>query len=265
MQSRRIGDPGEYFTWLDDPGTVVRLENSYIGVEGVGETTERKLWEAGARTWEEFEPSLCGPTTAERIESFIEAARPRLEDGDSDFFDRRLPSSERWRLYENFREEACFFDIETTGLDQTYDDVTCVSFHCDGDTATLVRGDDLTRENLREHLDAPLLVSFNGARFDIPFLEESFDLSIDAPHLDLMYPCKRVDLSGGLKAIEPECGVERDRPDISGEDAVRLWREHERGVDGSLETLISYNREDTVNLRTVADDTVERLDSRVLP
>jgi uncharacterized protein YprB with RNaseH-like and TPR domain len=244
---------------------VVRLENSYIPVDGVGEATERKLWEAGARTWDAFEPSLCGPTTADRIESFIETARPRLESGDSTFFDQRLPSSEQWRLYEDFRNEACFFDIETTGLNHTHDDVTCVTFHQGGDTETLVRGDDLTPENVRALLDAPLLVTFNGASFDVPFLEESFDLSIDAPHLDLMYPCKQADLTGGLKTIETEVGIERDRPDLSGKDAVRLWREHERGVDGSLETLISYNREDTVNMKTVADRTVARLDERLLP
>jgi uncharacterized protein YprB with RNaseH-like and TPR domain len=243
----------------------VRLENTYIGVDGVGRTTERDLWESGARTWSAFDPALCGPTTADRIESFIERARPRLAAGDSAFFERALPKGERWRLYEDFRDEACFFDIETTGLDHDRDAVTCVSFHRDGRTETLVRGDDLTRGNLRELLDAPLLVTFNGARFDVPFLESAFDLDIDAPHLDLMYPCRRVGLTGGLKAIEPEVGVERDRPDISGEDAVRLWREHERGVDGALETLVSYNREDTVNLRTVAEGTVERLDRELLP
>lgn len=243
----------------------MRLENTYICVDGVGETTERELWESGARSWSEFDPTLCGPTTADRIESFIDRARPRLADGDSAFFDRELPKSEQWRLYEDFREEACFFDIETTGLNRTYDDVTCVSAHSGGRTETLVRGDDLTRENLRELLDAPLVITFNGARFDVPFLEAAFDIDIDAPHLDLMYPCRRVGLTGGLKAIEPEVGIERDRPDISGEDAVRLWREHERGVDGALETLVSYNREDTVNLRHVAEGTVERLDEKLLP
>ncbi|CAI50648.1 ribonuclease H domain protein [Natronomonas pharaonis DSM 2160] len=243
----------------------MRLENTYIAVDGVGETTERELWASGARTWSEFDPSLCGPTTADRIESFIEQARPRLDADDSAFFDRQLPSSERWRLYENFRDEACFFDIETTGLDQMRDTVTCVSIHQGGETETLVRGDDLTQGNLEALLDGPLLISFNGARFDVPFLETAFDIDIEAPHLDLMYPCKRVGLTGGLKAIEPEVGVERDRPDLSGKDAVRLWRDHERGVDGALETLISYNREDTVNLKTVADSAVERLDRKLLP
>lgn len=243
----------------------MRLENSYIAVDGVGETTERKIWREGARTWADFEPSICGSTTASRIESFIETARPRLADGDSEFFDDALPSCERWRLYEDFRADACFFDIETTGLSSSTADVTCVSVHRGGDTETFVRGDDLTRDAVRRLLDAPLLVSFNGARFDVPFLEDAFDLSIDAPHLDLMYPCRRVGLTGGLKAIEPEVGVERDRPDISGRDAVRLWYEHERGVDGALETLVSYNREDAVNLKTVADDVVDRLDREVFP
>jgi uncharacterized protein YprB with RNaseH-like and TPR domain len=44
---------------------------------------------------------------------------------------------------------------------------------------------------------------------------------------------------------------------------VRLWREHEAGRDGALETLISYNREDTVNLQTLANEVTARLDQRV--
>jgi hypothetical protein len=43
---------------------------------------------------------------------------------------------------------------------------------------------------------------------------------------------------------------------------VRLWREHESGQDGSLETLIDYNREDAVNLRTLADEATRRLDQK---
>lgn len=231
----------------------MRIENSFIPVRGVGEATERKLWRRGVTHWDAFDPGVVGAKTGERIRDFIDSGREALDTGDTRFFGERFPSNERWRLYENFREEAVFFDIETTGLSADRDVVTTISFHRGDDTTTLVRGDDLIRENVAELLDAPLLLTFNGASFDVPFVEQSFDLSVDAPHVDLMYPAKRVGLSGGLKKIEPQVGIERDRPDLSGRDAVRLWREHERGVDGALETLISYNREDTVNLRTLAD------------
>lgn len=241
----------------------MRIENSFIPVSGVGEKTERDLWRRGVTHWDAFEPSYVGETTGERIGTYIEEARRHLEAGDARFFGERFPSSELWRCYENFRGDAAFFDIETTGLSAAHHDVTTVSVHRDGDTTTLVRGDDLTRDRLARLLDAPLLVTFNGASFDVPFLEQSFDLDVDAPHLDAMYAAKRVGLSGGLKAIEPEVGIERARPDISGRDAVRLWREHERGRDGALETLVSYNREDAANLRTLMDAVADRLHANV--
>jgi uncharacterized protein YprB with RNaseH-like and TPR domain len=118
----------------------VRVENSFIPVEGVGETTERRLWRAGVTTWDEFSRDVdvrsVGSTTAERIEAFVADARERLAADDTDFFDRRLPNGEIWRLYEDCREEACFFDIETTGLSKHRHEVTTVSFHRAGETTT---------------------------------------------------------------------------------------------------------------------------------
>jgi len=242
----------------------IGIENSFIPVRGVGEATERRLWGEEITHWDDFHPAAVGEKTGRRIETFIDEARPRLDVNDASFFDEAFPSGERWRLYRNFREDACFFDIETTGLDQDRNEVTTVSFHRDGETTTLVRGDDLTAENVRAQFDpAELLVTFNGKRFDVPFLESSFGLDVDTPHLDLMYTCRKLGLSGGLKPIEREIGIGRDRPDISGRDAVRLWREHESGADGSLETLVSYNREDAVNLRALADEATARLDHQL--
>ncbi|WP_254272833.1 ribonuclease H-like domain-containing protein [Haloarcula marina] len=242
----------------------MRVENSFIGVDGVGEKTERSIWEQGITHWDEFEPSVVGGKRGDRIAAFIEEGRPYLDEGDVAYFDRRFPNSEQWRLYETFRDRACFFDIETTGLDERRNQVTTVSLHQGDETETLVAGDDLTTGNLRAAFgDADLLVTFNGKRFDVPFLEANFDVNLDRPHLDLMYTCKKLGLSGGLKQIEQDVGIERDRPDISGRDAVRLWREHESGRDGALETLVSYNREDTVNLRTLADEVTGSLDEQV--
>ena len=244
----------------------MRVENSFIPVRGVGATTARRLWNHGVREWDDFHRDVrgVGPTTAERIETFIDEARPRLQRRDSQFFAETFPDAERWRLYETFADDACFFDIETTGLDHQRDTVTTVSLHRDGETTTLVNGDNLTADALREAFaDAGLLVTFNGARFDVPFLETSFDVDLDYPHLDLMYACRTAGLTGGLKSIEQEVGIGRERPDISGRDAVRLWRQYERGDDAALDTLVSYNREDTVNLQTLADHVTSRLDERV--
>jgi len=244
--------------------TRVRIENSFIPVEGVGEKTERSLWAAGVTHWDEFDPSVVGSTQADRIESFIDAARGRLDDGDAAFFREQFPDGSHWRCYENFREQACFLDIETTGLNEHSDRVTVVGLHAPGETKTLVAGRDLTADRLQRELDdRRLLVTFNGKRFDVPFLETAFGVDIDVPHVDLMYPCRRLGLTGGLKAIEREIGIERDRPDLSGEDAVRLWREYERGDDGALETLCSYNRDDTENLRVLTDHVTERLEEDV--
>jgi uncharacterized protein YprB with RNaseH-like and TPR domain len=239
------------------------VENSFIPVEGVGERTERRLWEAGITHWDDFDGSVVGPTTAERIDAFVDRARGHLDAGNARYFDDAFPSAERWRLYETFRDGVSYFDIETTGLGRR-DDVTTVSFHRKGETRTLVQGRDLTAENLTTELDrASLLVSYNGIRFDVPFLERAFDRAIDVPHFYLMYPCRRLDLTGGLKSVEQQVGITRDRPDLSGRDAVRLWHEYERGDESSLETLVSYNRDDARNLASLAEILCDELHNQV--
>ena len=242
----------------------MRLENTFVGARGIGEKTERDLWRRGVTHWDDFEQTILGGKRGERLAAFIDEGRDRLARNDARFFDEALPSGERWRLYENFREDACFFDIETTGLHHERDVVTTVSFHRDGETTTLVRGQDLTRDAVRTHLeDASLLVTFNGKRFDVPFLETSFDLDVDTPHLDAMYTCRKLNLSGGLKPIECEVGLDRDRPDLTGRDAVRLWHEYERGDETALDTLVEYNREDVLNLQRLLDEVTGRLHESV--
>ena len=243
----------------------MHIENSFIFVDGVGERTERRLWEAGVTHWDTFaDTDVLGPKTHTSVETAIESAREALTAGDTRFFADRLPPKRRWRLYETVRENACFFDIETTGLDRHADRVTTVSFHRNDETTTLVAGRDLTREALESELGrASLLVSFNGARFDVPFLEAAFDCSIDTPHLDLLYPCRRLGLDGGLKAIEHEVGIERELDDIDGREAVRLWRRYERGDEGALDRLVRYNRADARNLEALSGHVVDALDREV--
>lgn len=242
----------------------MRIENSFLPVRGVGEVTERKLWEAGVTHWDEFGGQVVGSTVADRITEYIETRRPHLERGDLAPIAADLPSGTSWRLFENAEEQACYLDIETTGLDPGRHSVTTVSVHVGGETRTFVAGRDPIERELETVLgETPLLVTYNGARFDVPFLQQSFDLSIDVPHLDLLYPSRRLGLDGGLSGVERALGIDRTLPDVDGADAVRLWREYERGREEALETLVTYNREDTEVLVDVAETVCGRLHEQV--
>ena len=239
----------------------MRVQNSFIAARGVGEATERRLWQDGVTHWDEFDGTGrgIGDATAENIHQFIADARTALDDGNTRFFGDVLPNNAMWRLYENVADDVAFFDIETTGFSKRTSDVTTVSVHRNGDTTTLVRGDDLTSERLADALDASLLVSFNGKRFDAPFLEHNFGCELDAPHLDLLYLCKRLGLEGGLKAVETDLGIGRDGMDVDGREAVRLWYQYERGDEAALDRLVEYNRYDAQNLETLLNTVSTRL------
>ncbi|MCJ7752139.1 MAG: ribonuclease H-like domain-containing protein, partial [Armatimonadetes bacterium] len=112
------------------------------------------------------------------------------------------------------------------------------------------KGEDLQdfAEDISEY---SLLVTFFGTCFDVPFLLRRFpQLAFDHLHIDLCWALRRLGLTGGLKHIERQLGVPRspETENHDGWDAVRLWREWERGSRESLDRLKAYNREDIVNL-----------------
>lgn len=240
----------------------MRLENSFVLAPGIGEKTEKKLWKNGINHWDQIsESEILGESRLQKILNFLEKARKNLEVGNTVFFGDKMPSREHWRLYRNFSNDACFFDIETTGLDPKKNEVTTVSFYRDGEDRTLVKGKDLTAENLKNEIfESGMLVSFNGKKFDQPFLEKNFDLTIQKPHIDLMYPCRRLGLTGGLKKIEQQLGVNRELEDIDGREAIRLWKRYSRKNDEeALEKLVRYNRFDARNLETLLEEVHSRL------
>ncbi len=245
----------------------MRLENSFKFLTGIGEKTEQKLWKNGVTHWDHFQDTdlVSGSRYANAV-SFLEKAQKNLQVGNAAFFNTVVPNQDHWRMYENFKEDTTFFDIETTGLNERRNKVTTVSFYRGGETVTLVHGDNLTDERLQEELfKSKLLVSFNGKRFDQPFLTHNFDVTFDQPHIDLMYDCKRIGLSGGLKSIEKQLGIARDlEEDLDGKDAVRLWKRYERRSDeAALEKLVHYNRLDVQNLQPLLETVRDKLRAQV--
>ena len=232
--------------------------------------TERQLWEKGCSDWDTWlgEPERYGLRAAsqETGSKVLLESKSALSAGRHQFFARALGMAESWRAWEHFRDSTVYLDIETDG-GQSGDAITVVGLYDVHGFRGLVRDQDL-----HEFPDVisrySCIVTFFGRGFDLPMLKRKFtNLELDQIHIDLCPTLRRLGLKGGLKRIEKQLGIARaiETDGLTGWDAVRLWREHQRGSSSALETLLAYNREDVVNLESLAKHAYERLRSLTLP
>jgi uncharacterized protein len=247
------------------------LRATFLHLPGVGRATEAELWRAGVRDWSDLRAResefVASPSAAERLARELAASERALADRNVAFFGHRLPGEEGWRVYPEFADETAYLDIETTGLSPYEGIVTVVAVHGRGATRSFIAGEDL--EELPAYLARfPIWVTFNGKRFDVPFLQVSYPHLASPPvHIDLRFLLYRLGHAGGLKRIEERLGI-GDRTGVegvSGLDAVRLWQEYRRGSRAALDRLVRYNRADTVNLAPLLDLTVRELSRRLVP
>jgi len=84
-------------------------------------------------------------------------------------------------------------------------------------------------------------------------IERFFGRTLDHAHIDLRYVLAGLGLKGGLKRCEVQLGMDRgDLEDIDGLFAVVLWKAYLRNRDEeALETLLSYNLQDAINLESL--------------
>jgi predicted nuclease with RNAse H fold/dephospho-CoA kinase len=154
-----------------------------------------------------------------------------------------------------------FLDIETTGLSHYYDEITIVGWTLGGKSGTFIKGGDPT-EMMKAAAASVAVVTFNGIRFDQKFLKQEFPtIQLPIVHLDLMYLCRRVGLTGGQKAIENELNLSF-RAGVKGVDgfaAVLLWHKYLRGSLESLRQLIAYNRADIAAMGSIMDIAITKL------
>ncbi len=246
------------------------IRSTFLHLPGVGPATEAELWHEGILDWADLlvagEVRALPSRARAPLERAVRGSEEALRRRDASWFGSRLPDREHWRLYPEFAGETAFLDIETTALSPYEGIVTVTSVHGAGRTRSFVAGEDLGE--LPAYLRGfALLVTFNGSRFDVPFLKTSFPGFVPPPvHIDLRFLLYRLGLAGGLKRIEAVLGL-GDRTGVEGVDgleAVRLWQEHRRGNRQALERLVRYNRADTVNLQPLLELAVRELTGRLL-
>ena len=246
------------------------LESTFIFLDGIGESTEQRLWDQGIDTWQTFlaSPSIRGIPSArkELYDAELRTALHHLECGNAKYFAQCLKSRDHWRLFETFREKTAFLDIETNGAPATFGYITVVGIYGKQGMTALVHEDTLTHDRLCEELEKyDLLVTFFGSGFDLPYIRTKFPrISLDHPHFDLCFAARRLGYKGGLKHIEGEFDLQRPSnvEGLTGWDAVLLWEAWCAGDTDAGTRLLEYNEMDVKNLEPLAEHVFDELKQR---
>jgi len=238
------------------------LTASFCCFRGVSRSAERRLWESGCLSWRELlvvDPRVFSEGKLAGVRAQVREAQVALECGFADYFINRLGPPDTIRVLPHFMEGAVYLDIETTGL-RSEDRVTTIALHGATGTHCYVRDRNFP-DFLRELSRASLLVTYNGATFDLPRLRREFGIDLRTPHVDLRPCLQALGYRGGLKQCEEAMGYRR-RPEesLTGEEAVALWGQYEsNGNNESLSRLARYNVRDARALELLAVEAYNRV------
>ncbi len=239
------------------------IRNSFIFLERFGRQREQHLWQQGIIDWKVFleKKHIQGIPTLKKqyYNQKIKEAAQALQEGNSSWFVGKLPAKEMWRLYGYFKDDCGFLDIETDQRGM----VTVVGVSNYYETKTFVRGFHLEKEALLKALSLfKLLITFNGAAFDLPKLRKQFSLDFNIPHIDLKPLCVNLGLKGGLKEVEKRLNLKR--PAHLYGNPVDLWKAfHASGDREYLDLLVDYNKEDCENLKWIMDRAYQEIRRKV--
>jgi len=243
------------------------LEHTFIHIQGIGQKTEQKLWEQGIQTWQDFlnhEEPIFSHARDQFVREELKISTKHIRD--IRFFQARLSSGNIWRVFDAFKQEAVYLDIETSGGYQGIDEITVIGLFDCSSIHTFVNGISLDEFEIAI-TQYDLVITFNGTTFDLPIIRRWFpNIYLHPAQIDLRFLLKKLGYVGGLKKIEKSLGLMRD-PEIDGMegyDAVLLWKAYQWGDQEALRRLIKYNTADIVNLKPLMELGYREMKSRLL-
>lgn len=239
------------------------IKNSFVLLPGISKKSEQMLWNNQIRDWTDFGrvQKIKGISLHRKFKynRLLREASSALSSGNSSYFVGVIPNKEMWRLYDYFKDEACFIDIEV----DSFGKIVIVGISNYFTTNTFVNGVNIEKGLLEKELAKyKLAITFNGSSFDLPKLEKQVGIRLTIPHVDLKPLCLKLGMVGGLKKIEQTLGLKR--PSHLYGNPVELWKAfHASGDREYLELLIQYNAEDIENLRGVMNFVYNRMREKV--
>ena len=172
-------------------------------------------------------------------------------------------------LYEKYKKDALCLDIEMTSYNK---EISLVGLFKpkDGpiDYQAYIKDENLTATSLKEAFKGcKLLITYNGCSFDVPMIRKQFPgvLPSKIPVMDLYLFAKKLDLNTNLKVLENTLGIDRlDKFTKNRNIAAKLWNKYKRRNDiKALNTLLEYNKQDTINLYPIAEEFVKLVKKKV--
>tara|TARA_Y100000034_G_scaffold131953_1_gene193793 strand:+ start:255 stop:1004 length:750 start_codon:yes stop_codon:yes gene_type:complete len=240
------------------------ISHSFIFLEKISKKKERNIWQQGIRNWSDFiETKRIKGISSLKKEYYnrkIKEAQAALTNNDPSFFIDKLPKIEMWRLYNHFKEDCCFLDIEINAQGK----IVIVGISDYYNTNFFVKGYNLEKSLIEKELSKyRMIITFNGSSFDLPKLRKELKIDLNFPHIDLKPLCINLGLKGGLKEVEKVLDLKRPKH-LYG-NPIDLWKAfHASGDREYLNLLLEYNKEDCENLKVIIDFIQKELNNKYI-
>ncbi|MDP3734455.1 MAG: ribonuclease H-like domain-containing protein [Nanoarchaeota archaeon] len=238
------------------------IRNTFLFLDKIGRRKESLIWQSGIKDWNDFlkTQKINGISVQSKYyyDRKIREAQQALLQENAFYFNGKIPSIERWRLYHYFKENCCFVDIET----DSYGRITVVGIADSIMTKHFVRGINFESPSIKNELQKyTVIITFNGSSFDLPKLKKE-GLTLHHLHIDLKPLCINLGLKGGLKEVEKI--LQLKRPAHLYGNPVDLWKSfHASGDREYLDLLLDYNREDCENLQNVMNYVYKEMSNKL--
>ena len=231
------------------------LQNTFLHIPGIGAKTEKRLWETGILSWDlsvKLDGSGFSPKKMETMTQYLLESKNQISSLNPNYFAERMPASDHWRFFPEFRDVTVFLDIETTGLSRYSETITTIALY-DGKSIFYYVKDRNLDDFFEDIMRYKVIVTYNGKCFDVPFIEKTLGIALNHAHIDLRYILADLGYKGGLKSCENQLGFYRgELADIDGFFAVLLWVDYFNNKnEKALETLLAYNIQDVLSLENL--------------
>ena len=228
------------------------IQNSFIQLPGIGKKKEIALWNNGIFSWNNYinnKKESGAKIDEDKSLLNIQKCISNLAKYQANYFYNTLPSSEEWRLFREFKNHCLYLDIETNGGDSYSGFITTIATYDGNKIKYYVNGKNLD-DFIIDVFNYKILITYNGKSFDIPFIENFFNVELNHAQIDLRYTLASLGFKGGLKSCEQQLGLRRDGlVGVDGYFAIHLWNDYYYNANQkALESLLAYNIEDSINL-----------------